>query len=448
MAEMFPPKKNTAFTLVLTIRDADGDLVTGATALDSEVSIDGAGFNDCTNEATEIGTTGIYTLVLTSGEMNGDVITVQTKTTSSGAKTAVNVIYTAVRTIADLAFPATTGRSMVVDANGLVDANTVKVGPTAGGTAQTAGDIPARLPAALTANGNMKSSMVEILTTALTETAGLLAGGFKKFFNVAAPTGTLLSIPDAVPDAVGGLPVTGTRLTAIPTLPVALVGGRIDSSVGAIAANAITTASIADGALTAAKFAADAFDAVWAVAVRTLTAFGFGVTVTTNNDKTDYSLANGSIAAATFAANALDAVWSTAVRLLSAGTNIVLAKGVGVTGFNDLSAAQVNAEADTALVDYDAATGAEAVAIAGQITALNDVSAAQINAALKAEGYEGAITFEQIIRVLLAFATGETSGFIPAVPNDVEFRNPDGSVLIFHGHLDANRNRTTAGLDI
>jgi hypothetical protein len=77
-------------------------------------------------------------------------------------------------------------------------------------------DIQSRLPAALTANGNIKASLVEILTTALTETAGLLAGGFKKFFNVAAPTGTLNSIPDAVPDAIGGLPITGTRLTSIP----------------------------------------------------------------------------------------------------------------------------------------------------------------------------------------------------------------------------------------
>jgi hypothetical protein len=31
-------------------------------------------------------------------------------------------------------------------------------------------------------------------------------------------------------------------------------------------------------------------------------------------------------------------------RVLTAGTNIALAKGTGVTGFNDLSAAQVNAE--------------------------------------------------------------------------------------------------------
>lgn len=63
------------------------------------------------------------------------------------------------------------------------------------------------------------------------------------------------------------------------------------------------------------------------------------------------AVTNGVIAAASFASNALDAVWSATTRLLSAGTNIVLAKGTGVTGFNDLSAAQVNAEADTALAD-------------------------------------------------------------------------------------------------
>jgi len=46
-----------------------------------------------------------------------------------------------------------------------------------------------------------------------------------------------------------------------------------------------------------------------------------------------------------------DKVWGTAARVLTAGTNIALAKGTGVTGFNDLSAAQVNTEADTALAD-------------------------------------------------------------------------------------------------
>lgn len=83
------------------------------------------------------------------------------------------------------------------------------------------------------ASGVVKSNLSQILGTALTETAGQIAAAFKKFFDKASPTGTVNSLPDAVPDAAGGLPVTGTRLTAIPTLPAALVGGRIDASIGA-----------------------------------------------------------------------------------------------------------------------------------------------------------------------------------------------------------------------
>lgn len=45
------------------------------------------------------------------------------------------------------------------------------------------------------------------------------------------------------------------------------------------------------------------------------------------------------------------ATWATTTRVLTAGTGIVLAKGTGITGFNDLSAAQVNSEVDTALSD-------------------------------------------------------------------------------------------------
>jgi hypothetical protein len=70
-------------------------------------------------------------------------------------------------------------------------------------------------------------------------------------------------------------------------------------------------------------------------------------------------IASAALTAAKFASGAFDAVWSVATRVLTAGTNIVLAKGTGITGFNDLSAAQVNAEADQALTDYDAPTKAE-----------------------------------------------------------------------------------------
>jgi hypothetical protein len=60
----------------------------------------------------------------------------------------------------------------------------------------------------------------------------------------------------------------------------------------------------------------------------------------------------------TLVADMATAVWDAAVRSLTAGTNIVLAKGTGVTGFNDISAADVNAACDTAISDAALATTA------------------------------------------------------------------------------------------
>ncbi|AZO63044.1 hypothetical protein EJ078_30315 [Mesorhizobium sp. M1A.F.Ca.IN.022.06.1.1] len=65
------------------------------------------------------------------------------------------------------------------------------------------------------------------------------------------------------------------------------------------------------------------------------------------------TFAAGAITAAKFAANALDAVWSTATRVLTAGTNIVLAKGTGVTGFDDLDAPGVRAAVGMASANLD-----------------------------------------------------------------------------------------------
>jgi len=88
-------KKGTVSTIVFPIYDDDGDLVTGAAGLDSEVSKDGGTFEDCTNEATEIATSsGMYKLDLTADEMNADIVAVITKTTTSNAKTTPTVIYT------------------------------------------------------------------------------------------------------------------------------------------------------------------------------------------------------------------------------------------------------------------------------------------------------------------------------------------------------------------
>jgi hypothetical protein len=88
------PVYGLPYTIVFPILDADGDLVTGAAGLDSEISKNGDTFADCTNEATEIATSsGIYYLTLTATEMTTDVVAIIVKTSTAGAKTTVLTLY-------------------------------------------------------------------------------------------------------------------------------------------------------------------------------------------------------------------------------------------------------------------------------------------------------------------------------------------------------------------
>lgn len=90
------PIKNQAYRVTFPIYDNDGDLVTGAAGLDSEVSKDGGTFADAASEATEIATaSGVYYLDLTATEMNADTVAIQVKTSTTNAKTTVIVLYPA-----------------------------------------------------------------------------------------------------------------------------------------------------------------------------------------------------------------------------------------------------------------------------------------------------------------------------------------------------------------
>jgi len=108
--------------------------------------------------------------------------------------------------------------------------------------------------------------------------------------------------------ATGMVPITRTIELYRPTVTA---GETLTVSSGVGSANMISAAGTAwaSGAITAAVFAADAITAA-KVAVDVGTEIG-------------------------------TAVWATAARTLTAGTNIVLAKGTGITGFNDLDAAGV-----------------------------------------------------------------------------------------------------------
>jgi hypothetical protein len=88
----------------------------------------------------------------------------------------------------------------------------------------------------------VKANLIQILGTAITETAGQIAAAFTKFFNKATPTGTINSLPDAVAGANGGIPTTnGTKvnqtvdLTAGQSIAVSDKTGFSLSSAGILA---------------------------------------------------------------------------------------------------------------------------------------------------------------------------------------------------------------------
>jgi hypothetical protein len=151
---------------------------------------------------------------------------------------------------------------------------------------------------------------------------------------------------------------SGTTITTGVTLTVDVVTGQhnvdVDTSSGYIAAadytielsaGTVSGVSVAGRVLGSFSIAnrAGALESSLQALITTVGAAGAGLTATAA------------------------AVWAVATRLLTAGTNIVLAKGVGVTGFNDLSAAQVNAEADTAIADAGLATAANLATVAGYL---------------------------------------------------------------------------------
>jgi hypothetical protein len=79
------PIKNTAYRHYFCFRKNDGTLITTWAGMDSEVSKDGGNFADCTNEATEIQTSGCGYIDLTSTEMNADSVVLKATVTNTDA---------------------------------------------------------------------------------------------------------------------------------------------------------------------------------------------------------------------------------------------------------------------------------------------------------------------------------------------------------------------------
>lgn len=295
----WPIRKNDAAgaTLVFPIYDADGDLVTAAAGLDSERSIDQGTFTDVTAEAGEIATSsGMYSLALTQAEINGDEIAVITKTSTGGAKTAVNVIYTSERNIDDLAYPATSGRSLLVETDGMIHADlkewlaaapnalvSSRVDASVGAMATDVLDAAAlnadavtEIRALETGTSDAGGSTTTMVDAALTElddvhigkwimfTSGALLNQIRLITEFVAATDTVTFAPPVTASVGAGftyefLPAAAVDIQSWLGLvtglvaPSALIAGRVDSNPGAMQNDVITAAAIAAAAITVSE---------------------------------------------------------------------------------------------------------------------------------------------------------------------------------------------------
>ena len=248
------PIKNTAFRAVFPLLDADGDLVTGATGLDSEVSQDQGTFADCTNEATEIATSsGMYYLDLTSTEMNADCVAVIVKTSTSGAKTTVLVFYPVEAGDIDVDVTAWNGTAVSSPATaGIPEVNVKNINNVSASSVTTVNaNQGTTQPINFTGTGASalaKSDMVDVAGAAVSTSTAQLG---VNVVNFGGSAGTFASgRPEVNTTHAAGTAWGSGAITAASIASAAITAAKFG-------AGAIDAAAIADGAIDRATFAAD-----------------------------------------------------------------------------------------------------------------------------------------------------------------------------------------------
>lgn len=273
-----PYIKNARYTLLVAFLDADGD-PTDPTTPDTEVSQDGAAFADAAEEVTTV-STGFGFITLTGAEMNNSAVMVALKAASGPKTTPVTIYPKALPTVESGTAQAGANGSITLAAGAaaydLTGCYVRTTGGTGGGGTGGANNQARRITAyntgtkvatvvpnwetnpandttydillpeeltmaalkgllpttlgrtlAVSTGGVADANLAQILGTALTETSGYIAAGFKKFFNVGSPTGTVNSLPDAVPGAASGLSVVGSQMNLADD---AITSGKFDES--------------------------------------------------------------------------------------------------------------------------------------------------------------------------------------------------------------------------
>ncbi len=207
--------------------------------------------------------------------------------------------------------PATAGRTLVVDASGLADANMVKAGPTGSGTAQTAGDIYSKVSgltftvsnqvdvnvkdwagAAVATPTNAGYPLIDIHSGTGTNQLSVSSG--QVILQSGTGTGQLNFTSGVVQTDVAKIAGTAYASSELHTLASHDPGATLGTST-------LTQTQVTGGAY-ALNSASFAFNAALDFSTTMKTSLNAATPAVTVSDKTGFSLANGSIASATFAA--------------------------------------------------------------------------------------------------------------------------------------------------
>jgi len=190
-------------------------------------------------------------------------------------------------------------------------------------------------------------SLIQILGAAITGTASQIVAAFTKWFNVTSPTGTVNSLPDAVPGAAGGAFIAGTNAaTTVTTALTTTFTGNLTGSVASVTAGV--------------TLAAAAVQAIWDALTSALTTAGSIGKLLVDNINATISSRSSQTSVDDLPTNA---------ELASSQAAADDATLAAIAALNNLSAAQVNTEVDTALSDYDPPTRTEATADKNEVLA-------------------------------------------------------------------------------
>ena len=377
--------------------------------------------------------------------------------------------------------PTTTGRTLDVSAGGEAGLDWANVGsPTttvglSGTTVKTATDvetdtqdIQSRLPAALTAGGNIKADALALSgdTVAADNAESFFDGtgyaGTNNVIPLVTTTTTATNVTTVNGLAAGVITASSIAADAITAAKVA--DGTIDSAT--FAAGAINAAAIADGAIDRATFAAD----TGLQSARSNTAqAGAAGTITLDasaSATTDFYVGmwiyltggtgvgqarvctayNGTTKVATIAPN-----WATNPDVTSTFAVLSAAQITGVQGNLTGSAGSVTGNVGgnvTGSVGSVAAGGITAASIAtGAIDAdaLATDAVTEILTAISGMDVDGATTFVQALRLLCSALGGKSSGLGGSVGT---FRNIPDTKDVIVSTIDASGNRGPVTLDL